>query len=176
VAPSAKVETIEERAHKIELKQKEEANKRKESERDSHNKLVDNIIRWIKEEKGEDIVNVDVSAKCNWTNNFIIATGTTSRHIRSIAVNILENVGHNYEIEGNRDDPWQAIDLGSAVVHIFDKESRSFYNLQGVWEKSLTLEERNKQEKLEDLDKDDDEDEDEDEDGGAKLQDVKQEV
>jgi len=157
-----KEESVEERAKKLELKQIQESKKRKALDSADHKKLIDNIIKWIKDEKGEDIVNLDVSEKCNWTNNFIIATGKTNTHIRAIAKNIIANVGGNYEIEGNNDDYWQAIDLGSVVIHIFDKDTRVHYSLQDLWEKGPTLVEQNKIDML-NIDKIDLEDEDEDE-------------
>ncbi len=101
--------------------------------------LVHMILEGILEKKGMEIVNIDLSkidhAICD---NFIICHGDSSKQISAIANSIEEKVNESlkekaFNKEGLTNSQWIILDYFTAVVHIFQKEFREFYNLEELW-------------------------------------------
>ena len=92
----------------------------------------------LAEHKGGDVVVLDVAAQAGWTDRFVIATATSSAHLRGLARFIDEEVsrlGLQRLRRGSLadDDEWLLIDLGSVVVHVMTERARSFYELEKLW-------------------------------------------
>ncbi|WP_018143010.1 ribosome silencing factor [Alloscardovia criceti] len=90
------------------------------------------------EAKGEDIVAFDVSEPLGLTDIFLIATGSSPRHVLSIAEEIEKQLhlqmGMNpREREGLDEGQWVLLDFGDIVVHVMDQDSRDFYDLERLW-------------------------------------------
>ena len=85
--------------------------------------------------------NMNVSALTDISDCMIFSTGNSSRHVRSIADKIAENVkkeGHSIlGIEGYERSQWVVIDLGNIIVHIMLAETREFYKLEDLWSLGL---------------------------------------
>ena len=81
--------------------------------------------------------NMYVSELTNVSDYMIFSNGNSSRHVRSIADKIAENVkkeGHSIlGIEGYERSQWVLIDLGNILVHIMLAETREFYTLEDLW-------------------------------------------
>ncbi|MGB0887534.1 MAG: ribosome silencing factor [Vicingaceae bacterium] len=101
--------------------------------------LSDVVIKGLQEVKGENIVNVDLTnienAICT---NFIICTGTSSTHVSSLANSAEKEVrttlgDRPWKKEGFGNSEWVILDYVNTVVHVFQEESRNFYNLDGLW-------------------------------------------
>jgi len=101
--------------------------------------LSDIVIKGLQEIKGENIVYVDLSIMDNAVcENFIICTGTSNTHVNALAGSVEEEVrkalGEKpWKTEGFSNAEWVVLDYVNTVVHIFQEESRNFYNLDGLW-------------------------------------------
>ena len=91
----------------------------------------------IDDKKGLDIVLLDVSKLLVITDLFVIATGTSRRHILTLAEEAeakLKEIGRRpLRREGMYDATWVLLDYGDVVVHVFDDATRSFYDLERLW-------------------------------------------
>lgn len=101
--------------------------------------LQDFIIDKIDDLKGKDIVILDVKGKSSITDYMIICTGTSTRHVSSIANHLLEEAKkQDYLVlgsEGQNDADWVVVDLDSVMVHIMQEDSRQLYELEKLWSK-----------------------------------------
>ncbi len=84
----------------------------------------------------EDIKVIEVTEQTIVADYFVLATGTSSTHVKALADDVeyeLEQLGvHDGHIEG-RATGWVLLDYGAVLVHVFDKESRAYYNLERLW-------------------------------------------
>jgi len=91
----------------------------------------------LDEMKAHDITILDVQKLTNVTDWMIICTGTSRRHIQSIAEQLVTNAKQSHlqplGVEGKSTDSWILIDLGSVVVHVMMPEAREFYSLEKLW-------------------------------------------
>jgi ribosome-associated protein len=87
--------------------------------------------------KAERVVALDVRELTSFADTFIVATGTSDRHARSIADAVIEAAKAGGErplgIEGYDEGRWVLIDLGDVIVHIFQAEVREDYDLERLW-------------------------------------------
>ena len=95
------------------------------------------IVSIAEEKKAVDPVILDVRKISTFCDFFVIITGTSQMHIRSIADGIEEEmkkhgVRCNHR-EGDYESRWLVLDYASVVVHIFDEEMRGFYDLEHLW-------------------------------------------
>lgn len=99
--------------------------------------LQDFIMDKIDDLKGTDIVTVDVRGKSSITDYMIICTGTSSRHVSSIANHLLDEAKKQGHLvlgsEGQNDADWVVVDMDSVIVHVMQEESRNLYELEKLW-------------------------------------------
>jgi len=86
---------------------------------------------------GQDIAVVDLIGVTTIADYFVIATGGSAPQLQALA-ETTEEIMKQHEIpikhiEGIRGGQWILLDFGSIIVHLFDNESRQFYNLERVW-------------------------------------------
>ncbi len=90
------------------------------------------------EKKGFDVRILDLRETVSFTNFFVIATGASDRHVRSLADAVLEAARRSGEqllgVEGEKIARWILIDLGDVLVHLFQREAREFYGLERLWD------------------------------------------
>ncbi len=93
--------------------------------------------------KAEDVVALDVRKLTPFADTFIIATGTSDRHARSIADAITEAMAKRGEkplgTEGHEEGRWVLIDLDDVIVHVFQDEVRRKYDLERLWSDAPAL-------------------------------------
>ena len=93
--------------------------------------------------KAEDVVALDVRELTPFTDTFIIATGMSDRHARSIADAITEAMAKRGEkplgTEGHEEGRWVLIDLDDVIVHVFQDEVRRKYDLERLWSDAPAL-------------------------------------
>jgi ribosome-associated protein len=84
-----------------------------------------------------DIVVLDLRGKSPVTDYFVVATGTSNRQMRSVADEVCEAAGgyglKRFGRAGYEQARWILLDFVDVVVHIFDNEYRSYYDLELLW-------------------------------------------
>jgi ribosome-associated protein len=97
----------------------------------------------LEEKKGENIILLDIHEVADFTQYFIICSGTSDRMLDSLADAVLENVkqkfSRNAHVEGLTNSGWIVIDLGDVVVHLFSPDQRNYYQLEQLWSKGKVL-------------------------------------
>lgn len=87
--------------------------------------------------KARDIRVLDVRTLTTVTDFLLIASGTSDRHVKSIADQLIENAKHAGQsplgIEGQEAGEWVLIDLADVVVHVMQPRTREFYKLEDLW-------------------------------------------
>jgi ribosome-associated protein len=102
------------------------------------------IVEAAHERKADDVIALDVREISSFADTFIIATGTSDRHARSVTDSIEAALKAHGEspmgIEGYDEGRWVLIDCGDAIVHVFQREIRDHYDLERLWSDAPLLE------------------------------------
>ena len=100
-------------------------------------RLLEIVIAALQDIKGVDIRVIDVRGLTSITDRMVIASGTSTRHIKALADNVvLEAKRHGFAalgVEGEDTTGWILVDLSDVVVHIMMPETREFYALEKLW-------------------------------------------
>jgi ribosome-associated protein len=92
--------------------------------------------RFLDSKKGEDIEILDLREVNSYLEFFVIATGNSRTHCRSMAREVMRH-SHDLGVEPlhkpDLDSEWIVIDCGDLVIHVFTPEARSFYQLERLW-------------------------------------------
>ncbi len=87
--------------------------------------------------KAKDVIEIDVRGKTSVCDYMVIASGTSTRHVKSIAdeaVRKVKDVGvMPLGVEGEREAEWVLVDLGDVVVHVMLPRVREYYALERLW-------------------------------------------
>ncbi len=93
--------------------------------------------------RAENLVALDVRELTSFADVFILATGGSNRHVRSIAdavEEVVEELGERpLGIEGYDEGRWLLLDLGDVIVHVFQSEVREHYDLERLWSEAPRL-------------------------------------
>jgi ribosome-associated protein len=106
---------------------------------DDANIILRQVVEAMQDKKAKKITSLDLRKIPNSvTDFFVICDASSKMHVGSIYDNVLERVkkitGLNpFHREGVENSEWILIDYVDVVVHIFLDETRSFYNLEGLW-------------------------------------------
>lgn len=101
--------------------------------------LIDQIVSAIQDVKGEDIMIFDLSGIENSVaETFIICSGNSNTQVNAISGSVEKKVRNElgerpWHVEGTENAMWVLVDYISVVVHIFQRETRSFYDLEELW-------------------------------------------
>jgi ribosome-associated protein len=95
-------------------------------------------VEAMQSKKAVDITVIDVRKVSGVTDYFVIGTGESDMQVRAIAEAVREQVKEQtgerpWKREGMQHNQWVVLDYVNVVVHVFDRERRSFYDLERLW-------------------------------------------
>ena len=87
--------------------------------------------------KADDVVVLDLHGVTDMTDYFVVASGTSDTHVRSVAQRVMDELGKRghrvASAEGMQQGRWVLLDYVDFVVHVFHPSMRSFYQLERLW-------------------------------------------
>ncbi|MCG7877980.1 MAG: ribosome silencing factor [Candidatus Thiodiazotropha endolucinida] len=99
--------------------------------------LRDVVLQALDDMKAKDVVVLDVRGKTSITDIMVVASGTSDRHVKSIAQTVAFKAKQAGEAplgtEGMEDGEWALVDLNGVVVHVMQPKVRDFYHLERLW-------------------------------------------
>ncbi len=100
--------------------------------------LTTAVVRALEDIKGLDIKVLDVEALTPLTSRMVICSGTSARHVRALADNVIQEAKQTgyppRGVEGLQQSEWALVDLGDVVVHVMYVQARAFYQLEKLWD------------------------------------------
>ena len=99
--------------------------------------LLRHVLKAVEELKARDVVDIDVRGKTSVCDFMVVASGTSTRHVKSIADEVVRFAKKldvmPLGVEGEREAEWVLVDLGDVVVHVMLPRVREFYALERLW-------------------------------------------
>jgi ribosome-associated protein len=96
------------------------------------------VIEKLEDMKAQDIKVIDVHGRSPVTEMLIIASGNSTRHVKSLAESVAQAAKEAgippLGIEGQQDAEWVLVDLNDIILHVMLPATRDFYNLEKLWE------------------------------------------
>lgn len=101
------------------------------------NKMIGTVINALEDKKAENIQIIDIRDISSVADYFIITNGTNTSQVQAMSDNVVEQLAkekiHAKQVEGYQSANWILHDYSDFIVHVFDKESRGFYDLERIW-------------------------------------------
>ncbi len=101
------------------------------------------VAMAVNDLKAVDVRMLDVRGLTDVTDFMVIASGTSDRHVRSIAERVLQHSKASgvrpFGVEGERDGEWVLVDLPEVMVHVMLPRVREFYGLEELWDRGNNL-------------------------------------
>ncbi len=98
------------------------------------------VLQSLDDDKALEPVVIDLAGKTTMADHMVVATGTSQRHLAAMAEKLIERLkaaGRNdIRAEGLGDSAWVLIDANEVIVHLFRAETRSFYDIERLWQMS----------------------------------------
>ena len=107
-------------------------------------KFASAIARFLDDNKALDIIILNVSNVCSLSDYFIIATGTSTPHVRGLTETVRKKIKDIFKRlpigeEKEQQNKWNLLDYGEVVVHILRSEQREMYKIEKFWSHALIL-------------------------------------
>src|SRR3954447_26514902 len=100
-------------------------------------------LNAIQDLKGNHLVVLDLRGLNDATDYFVIASGTSDAHVRGLAASVMEKMNrrgpHTRHVDGLTGGRWVLLDFVDVVIHLFHPETRSFYQLERLWDEAPEL-------------------------------------
>lgn len=112
---------------------------KKESTKEQTMGLLDAIVEGMKEKKAKNITIINlIGLEHRVADYFVICDADSNTHVNAISDSLEESVMKNtkerpYHSEGKQNGEWILVDYVNIVAHIFMRETREFYNIEGLW-------------------------------------------
>lgn len=101
--------------------------------------LLKKIVEILDTKKAINIKQIDIKDKTTIADYFIVASGTSNTHVKSLADNVEEEVKKENivpnKIEGYESATWILMDYGEVIIHLFTEKERENYSIEDLWEK-----------------------------------------
>lgn len=99
--------------------------------------IASTVLSVLEDEKGDNIVTIDLTGKSDVADKLVIASGRSQRHVSALADKVARALKDarlcQVKIEGLPAADWVLLDAGDVIVHLFRPEVRDFYNLERIW-------------------------------------------
>jgi|LakMenE18May11ns_1017448.scaffolds.fasta_scaffold9900513_2 ribosome-associated protein len=100
--------------------------------------LARTAVAVAADNRGQDIVLLDLTQQTSLFDFFVIVTGTSRRQLGAICIEVDRVLKTQFgerklSMTGQEDGRWTILDYGNIVVHVFDEETRQFYDLESLW-------------------------------------------
>lgn len=103
----------------------------------NNEELIKAILDSAWSKNGFDTKVYDVSGVVDYADAFVILSGRSDRHVMAVAEAIevrMKELGNKpSSVEGRKSGSWVLLDFGNVVVHVFEKHSRAYYDLDRLW-------------------------------------------
>ena len=100
-------------------------------------RTLERIVTALDDSKAEETVQIDLRGRSALADHMVICSGRSARHVGAIAEALSEALkpilGRAPRAEGLEQGEWVLIDAGDVIVHVFQPEIRSFYQLEKMW-------------------------------------------
>ena len=101
------------------------------------NRLLKIVLDMLDAAKAEDVVVIDLKGKTSISDQMVVASGRSQRHVGAVADQLAKKLKEEgfgrARVEGMPQCDWVLIDSGDVIIHIFRPEVREFYNLEKMW-------------------------------------------
>lgn len=108
-----------------------------------HLKTLERICQSLFDKKGFNILTLDVRGVCTLTDYFVIAEGNVSKHVQSLAreiVDVMREEGQKpLHVEGLPEGDWVVLDFADIVIHLFIPDFREKYALEQLWHEAKVV-------------------------------------
>jgi len=95
------------------------------------------ILECLDDMKAQKVEQLEVAELCNFAETMFVCTGTSRRHVQSIAEHLVEQVKHRgffkQGVDGLELGEWVLVDLGEVLVHVMQQEAREYYDIEKLW-------------------------------------------
>lgn len=100
--------------------------------------MLPKLLKALEDIQATDIKVIDVREHTSITDYMVIASGRSSRHVKSVAEKVMEDMKLSglrpLSITGLESGDWVLVDFGDIILHVMQPDSRQYYNLEGLWE------------------------------------------
>jgi ribosome-associated protein len=106
--------------------------------------LARTIADALEDKKGEDILLLDLTEICSFTDFFVVCSANNERTLRALADEIRTRMKASYSIlphhvEGEPSSGWVLLDYGDVILHLFLTATRNYYRLEDLWRHGKVL-------------------------------------
>ncbi|RJF90066.1 ribosome silencing factor [Oleomonas cavernae] len=100
--------------------------------------MLDLVVKTLDDNKGEEILTIDLAGKSSIADFMVIANGRSGRQVTALANYVVDAIAKAglppCRTEGKSAGDWVLIDAGDVIVHLFRPEVREFYKLEKMWQ------------------------------------------
>ena len=100
--------------------------------------FAEKVCKILQDAKAQDVITIDLKGKTDTADFFVIASGRSMTHTRSLIEKVEEGTDKlgvsPIREEGVREGRWAVMDYGDVIVHVFNDETRLFYHLEKLWD------------------------------------------
>lgn len=121
------------------------SNRDRKDKPDNLDEIVREVARFTLDKKGEEVIVLDLRKVTDATDFFIMVSGDTDVQVRAIADHVIDRIKETrrlkpWHVEGYQYGTWILLDYIDFVLHVFEKETRDYYQLERLWGDAETVE------------------------------------